>query len=196
MFNQVVNSNSNEDKEIKLKDIDINLQNSDQDNSPVQDTSQNLKNKQTTVNKELVRSQTLKKDSTISLISNNNIIQTNNASHNETITHAATLILKSRIDFKGYTKKDIDCLNEEDKIKYTEEETFGAYFKNIFLTDHPVLNLYFTKSVMEPLKLRISHLFFSIALNLFFNAAFYTDEYIEKQASNQLFDDEEEVKSY
>jgi len=94
-----------------------------------------------------------------------------------------------RFNFKGYTIKDLDSLNEEEKIKFDKRDFF-TYFKESFLNDHPMVSLHCFKSLMEPLNLRISHLYFSISLNLYFNAVFYTDDYIEKQASSSILGDE------
>jgi len=90
-----------------------------------------------------------------------------------------------RFNFKGYTIKDLNSINEEDKLKF-DKRTFCEYFKDALLGYHQILSLCTTKSLMEPISLRISHLYFSIALNMYFNAVFYSDDYIEKRATSYL----------
>jgi len=89
--------------------------------------------------------------------------------------------MQKRVNFKGYTRKDLSSLSEEDKLKY-DKRSFKEYFKDTLFEDHPMISLYYTKSLMEPLNLKISHLFITTSLNLFFNAAFYSDDYIERTA--------------
>jgi len=91
-------------------------------------------------------------------------------------------VLSKRKDFKGFTKKDIASLNDDLSLKY-DTRTFCDYFKDILLFEHPVLSLIYFKSLMEPLILRIAHLFFTLSVNLALNALFYSDNYIEERSN-------------
>ncbi len=94
-------------------------------------------------------------------------------------------ILDKRVNFTGFTRKDLATLNDENILKY-DKRTFCQYFSDLLLYEHPLLGLFFYKSLMNPLMLRINHLFFSLSLNFAFNAIFYSDEYIQENASKSL----------
>ena len=101
-------------------------------------------------------------------------------------------MLCKRKDFKGFTKKDLECLNDDLLLKYDTRD-FCEYFKDILLSEHPIFGLFFHKSLMEPLPLRIAHFFFTISMNLAFNALFYADNYIEDKAGFTLNNDDDNV---
>ncbi len=92
--------------------------------------------------------------------------------------------------------KDIDALYYDDTFKY-DKRTFCQYYKDLLITEHPIISIFAKKSLFEPVWLRIIQFFHSLALNFSLNAVFYTDRYIELRAK-QLMDElntTEEVKA-
>ena len=88
--------------------------------------------------------------------------------------------LNKRKDFSGNTKKDIDRLSEEENIEF-DNRSFGDYYADS-LNKHELLGLFIKKSYLKPLLLRLTNLFFCIAMNFLFNAVFYTDFTINETA--------------
>jgi len=101
--------------------------------------------------------------------------------------------LKNR--FQGFTQKDIDCLDDDDKLKY-DKRTFREYFKDILYNDHAIINLFAKKSIMDPLVLRVAQLLFALSLFFSLNAIFYSEDYLEELAkhSGKAIGKESEVR--
>ena len=70
-------------------------------------------------------------------------------------------LLKKRRNFKGFTRKDLEALNEVDKLR-VDNRNFCEYLKDMLIHEHQLISLLFLKSLMYPLELRISHLQFLI----------------------------------
>jgi len=126
------------------------------------------------IDQEQGQEQVLSKESTNGLI-------------NKVLTKKRTI--SKRLKLNKPTKKDIESLSEEDKLIYDKRD-FKTYLKELLLYEHDFLSLIFTKSLMEPIPLRISHFFFTVILNFAFNAIFYEDEYITERADYYYYNDE------
>ncbi len=107
-----------------------------------------------------------------------NQVDSNKRIPEETNKEKAKIVKKS---FTGFTDKDIRSLSEEDALKY-DKRTLCEYYSGDIKNNHVVLSLFFKKSMIEPLPLRVYQFFFELSLNFALNALVYTDTYIERDA--------------
>lgn len=84
---------------------------------------------------------------------------------------------------KDHTVSTLDYkyLNSSKLIKY-DNRKFRQYYIDYLINNHPVINLFFKKSLKEPIQFRI--ILFITFLNMTFasNAFMFTDDYIEMRA--------------
>lgn len=84
---------------------------------------------------------------------------------------------------KIITLKDLECL-VDDEILF-DKRTICEFFCDE-LKKHLILGLFLRKSLMDPLTLRIAHVYFTLTLGFAFNAFFYSDDYIEAKVSSSI----------
>ena len=101
----------------------------------------------------------------IALNNHNNTNNTNNNSH------------------KKLTKKDLDNLPFKEQLKHDKRSTPRFIWEGL-KSNHFVLNLFCSRSLINPFYIRFFRLMFSLSINLSFSAVFYSDQYIEKRAKH------------
>lgn len=94
-------------------------------------------------------------------------------------------VLNKRINFIGFTIKDINSVHSNKYLKY-DSRSFCQYFSDIMCLDHPFISLFTKKSLLEPFPLRLLLVVFSMSLIFTFNALFYSDYYISINAKKAL----------
>jgi len=82
---------------------------------------------------------------------------------------------------KFFTRKDYDELNPYEAIKY-DKRNFFILLHNKMIDDHPLYNLIFCDSIIEPLWFRMLCFFNELNINFFMSALFYSDDEIDKRA--------------
>ncbi len=80
--------------------------------------------------------------------------------------------------------KDYENLKISEQIKY-DNRGFWRYFWDYMKNENPPINLFFKKSLVEVVEIRIVSLLTLLNLNFFFNATFFTDDYIDSRATNK-----------
>jgi len=143
-----------------------------------------IQRKSLNIEDDIEKEKSLKQDNPVNLLTDQSDKQ--NAPNPENINNIQQKkveeILSKRRNFEGHTLKDLERLTDEIILEYDTRDCW-TYFKDKLIIGHPILSIIFFKSLMEPIALRISHLFFMITTNLAFNAIFYTDDYIEETAT-------------
>lgn len=86
---------------------------------------------------------------------------------------------------KKITLKDYKCLKEQLLMKY-DKRNFCEYLRDLFVTEHPILNLMFFKSLLNPWHIRLNHFFFKISLYAGFNALLYSEDFVQNIAYQSL----------
>jgi len=82
---------------------------------------------------------------------------------------------------KFFTRKDYDELNPYEAIKY-DKRNFFILLHDKMIDDHPLYNLIFCDSIIEPLWFRMLCFFNELNINFFMSALFYSDDEIDKRA--------------
>ena len=82
---------------------------------------------------------------------------------------------------KFYSRKDYDILSPYEAIKY-DKRPFFILLHDKLIDDHPIYNLFFYQSVMEPLWFRMLCFFTDININFLMSALFFSDDYIDARA--------------
>lgn len=82
---------------------------------------------------------------------------------------------------KFVTLKDYDALNPYELLKYDKRSIFRLFW-DIAITEHPLLNLIFFKSLMEPLWIRFILFIFEFKVGLALSALFFSDDYIDTRS--------------
>lgn len=82
---------------------------------------------------------------------------------------------------KFITMKDYDSLNPYERIEY-DKRSFFRLFWDIAISEHPLLNLIFFKSLMDPLWLRFILFVFEFKVGLALSALFFSDDYIDARS--------------
>lgn len=79
--------------------------------------------------------------------------------------------------------KDYALLTPLEAVKY-DTRSFKEIFMDKLLEEHILVVLFFKKSVMDPLWIRIIFFMFSTSITFALNAMFYTDDYINTAADS------------
>jgi hypothetical protein len=82
---------------------------------------------------------------------------------------------------KFITDKDYEELGPIDAIEY-DRRGFCEIFWYFLRKDHPILNLFFNYSLMEPLWIKLLNFYLEFSLMLSFSAFFFTDDYIDARS--------------
>ena len=93
---------------------------------------------------------------------------------------------------KMITLKDYDALYPYEKILY-DKRGFFTLLWDFLITDHPIFNLIFFRSLMDPLWVRFIVFLFEFKVSLTLSAFFFTDEYIDTRSE---VPEEERVKKF
>lgn len=89
---------------------------------------------------------------------------------------------KEMESIKAYCSAELNEMEFED-VKQHDRRNFCKYYIDICIQKQLILSITFNGSLFYPITLRITLFIFSMSMLLFFNAIFYTDEYISKRAS-------------
>jgi len=92
-------------------------------------------------------------------------------------------------NLKFITNKDYEALDPYDAIIYDRRNFYELYL-TFLKQDHPIINLFFHYSIMEPLWVRLIIFFFNFTLIFTASAFFFSDDYIDQRAETS---DEESV---
>ena len=82
---------------------------------------------------------------------------------------------------KFYTRKDYEGLNPYKAIKY-DKRSFLLLLHDKLIEDHPLYNLAFCDSIMEPLWFRLLCFFTYLNINFLMSALFFSDDYIDARS--------------
>jgi len=93
---------------------------------------------------------------------------------------------------KFITLKDYDKLNPYDAIKY-DKRSFLTLFWDHLRNDNVLFNLFFYRSVVDPLWIRMILFYFNLCLMYAASAFFFSDDYIDARSS---LSEEERVVYY
>jgi hypothetical protein len=77
---------------------------------------------------------------------------------------------------------DYKYLSSFKLIKY-DNRNFREYYKDYLIDNHPLINLFFKKSLKEPIQIRIVLFITFFNLNFACNAFLFTDDYIDMRAN-------------
>lgn len=84
------------------------------------------------------------------------------------------------------TKKDYEVLDPVQAIYYDKRGPF-TIFHNFMQDNHTIYNLLFFDSVMDPLSKRFLGFLIEININFWMSALFFSDDYIDKRASEPAY---------
>jgi hypothetical protein len=82
---------------------------------------------------------------------------------------------------KFVTLKDYDILNPCELLSY-DKRSFFRLLWDIAITEHPLLNLIFFKSLLDPLWVRFIVFIFELKVSLAMSALFFSDDYIDARS--------------
>ena len=91
--------------------------------------------------------------------------------------------LKNKIINYAYTSEELREMNFEQALHNDNRNYFSIYIA-ILIEEHIILNTFFTDVYLELRAIKLSFLVFSLEINFFLNALFYTDEYISQTYHN------------
>jgi hypothetical protein len=137
----------------------------------------------TTVNeKETTRE--LNKENNQEIIYNNrlNIIGINNFMEIDTNKGSDAKRYKGKqkiISYVDYKKLDAEEL-------FYDQRTFTKFLKDNLIYSHPIISLFFKKSLTEPAFIRFIKLLFETNMQFCIGAMLFTDSYIEKRLKSQI----------
>jgi len=82
---------------------------------------------------------------------------------------------------KFITRKDYEELNPYEAIIY-DKRSFFLLLNDKLIEDHPLYNLLFCDSILEPLWIRLLIFFTELNVNFFMSALFFSDDFIDSRA--------------
>ena len=83
----------------------------------------------------------------------------------------------------AYTDEELQDMNFEEAL-YNDNRSFIRIYWSFLIEGHVIINNFFSDSYLDLRTVKISFLFFSVMINFFLNAFFYTDEYISETYHN------------
>ena len=83
-----------------------------------------------------------------------------------------------------FSNKDINNMTVEQKLKY-DKRSNKEYLCQTIRLDHSILNLFFFKSILDPIYLRVILFVLEITLMFTFNAIIFSDEYINERLKSE-----------
>jgi len=99
---------------------------------------------------------------------------------------------ENKFHLRFITAKDYDVLNPYEAIELDKRDFFSLLF-DMLKNDHPLFNIFFNVSVIQPLWLRVVKFYLDLILIFTLSAFFFSDDYIDSRAS---LSEEDRVNSF
>jgi hypothetical protein len=99
---------------------------------------------------------------------------------------------KKKYSLNFITAKDYGKLNPYEAIEYDKRRFFTLLY-DILKAEHPLFNIFFNPSVIDPLWLRVMKFYLNLILIFALSAFFFSDNYIDSRAA---LSEEERVLFY
>jgi len=94
-------------------------------------------------------------------------------------------LLKNYDKWLNFTNRDMNSLDINDEFEI-DKRSFNEYFVDLLKNNHTILTLFYQKSILKPLFIRLIRFFFEFFTIFALNAYFYTDDFIENN-NNYFF---------